>query len=178
MFNEFLNILQICGEKNYLKRKRRLPLVSEVKIVEIKSVEEHINEFTQLLIDVVETGASIGFLPPLSVTDARDYWENVLSPGVILLVALKDNHIVGTIQLHLCQKQNGRHRAEIAKLLTAPNYRRMGIARALLQEAEKRAETEGRFLLVLDTREGDPANLLYKSLELYRGGENSVLRRR
>lgn len=136
---------------------------SNIRIIELQSVNEHVNELSQLLKEVVDLGASIGFLPPLSLLDARRYWENVLEPGVILYVALKDGKIAGTIQLHLCQKQNGTHRAEIAKLLTHPEYRRNGVARALLKEAEARAKVEKRSLLVLDTREGDPSNRLYLS---------------
>lgn len=136
-------------------------MVSNLRIIEVRSMNEHVDEMSQLLRDVVDLGASIGFLPPLSLVDARQYWETVLQPGVILYVALKDEKMAGTIQLHLCQKQNGLHRAEIAKLLTNPEYRRHGVARALLNEAEDRAKAEGRSLLVLDTREGDPSNQLY-----------------
>ncbi len=121
-------------------------------------------------IQVVENGASIGFLPPLEASKAKSYWENVLSPEVILFVAKIDNHIVGSVQLHLCTKQNGQHRAEIAKLMTHPDYRRNGIARSLMVKAEERAKQEGRSLLVLDTREGDPSNPLYTSLGFVQAG--------
>lgn len=136
---------------------------TDLKIIELRSIKEYVDELSQLLKEVVDLGASIGFLPPLSLVDARQYWEDVLEPGVILYVAFKDEQIAGTIQLHLSQKQNGLHRAEIAKLLTHPQYRSNGVARALLKEAENRAKAEGRSLLVLDTREGDPSNHLYRS---------------
>ncbi|TKC18892.1 GNAT family N-acetyltransferase [Robertmurraya kyonggiensis] len=142
-----------------------------IRIIEVQSVNEYVNELSQLLKEVVDLGASIGFLPPLSLVAARHYWENVLEPGVILYVAMKNGKIAGTIQLHLCQKQNGLHRAEIAKLLTHPEYRRNGIARALLKEAEDRAKTEERSLLVLDTREGDPSNRLYISVGYIEAGK-------
>ncbi len=70
------------------------------------------------------------------------YWEKVLDPDVILLVAVKNNKIIGTVQLHLCLKQNGQHRAEIAKLMTHPDYQRQGIARLLMRAAEERAQQE------------------------------------
>lgn len=75
---------------------------------------------------VVDDGASIGFLPPLSVSNAKKYWQSVVSPDVILLIAQINNVVVGSIQVHLCTKENGLHRAEIAKLMTHPNYRRKG----------------------------------------------------
>ncbi len=89
---------------------------------------------------------------------------------MILFVAKLQGKIVGSVQLHLCSKQNGRHRAEIAKLLTHMGYRRKGIGRALMLVAEKRAKQEGRTLLVLDTREGDPASSRYTSLEYIQAG--------
>jgi ribosomal protein S18 acetylase RimI-like enzyme len=95
---------------------------------------------------------------------------NVLNPEVILFVAKINNQIVGSVQLHLCTKQNGGHRAEIAKLMTHPNYRRIGIGRLLMQKAEERANQESRSLLILDTREGDPSNHLYTSMGYIQAG--------
>lgn len=146
-------------------------MVNTVEIERLHSIDEHLDELSELLILVVEGGASIGFLPPLQLTDARSYWENVLSPDVILYVAKLNNQIVGSIQLHHCTKQNGRHRAEIAKLMTHNHYRRNGIGRLLMQKAEEHAKQEGRSLLVLDTREGDPSNLLYSSMGYIQAGK-------
>lgn len=137
---------------------------NEVIIEQLISTEDHMEELSELLIQVVEDGASIGFLPPVALADAMNYWEEVLNPEVILFVAKRNNRIVGSVQLHRCAKQNGVHRAEIAKLMTHPNYRRNGIARLLMKSAEERAMREERSLLILDTREGDPSNNLYASL--------------
>ncbi|MDB5054659.1 MAG: GCN5-related N-acetyltransferase [Bacilli bacterium] len=145
-------------------------LVIEVKIEQLKSIGQHIDELSELLIQVVEDGASIGFLPPLKLSEATIYWKNVLHPEVILFVAKINNQIVGSVQLHLSTKQNGGHRAEIAKLMTHPNYRRNGIGRSLMQKAEERAKQEDRSLLVLDTREGDPSNYLYSSIGYIQAG--------
>ncbi len=132
-------------------------------IEEIESIGSYIDPLSELLVKVVDDGASIGFLPPMKLSDARQYWQTVLNPDVILFIAKINNEIVGTIQVHLCTKQNGLHRAEIAKLMTGPNARRKGVARALMKVAEERAVSEARTLLVLDTREGDPSNHLYQS---------------
>lgn len=145
-------------------------MIHDVTIEQIQSIGEHMDELSELLIQVVEDGASIGFLPPLQLSEAATYWENVLSPEVILFVAKINNQIVGSIQLHLCTKQNGGHRAEIAKLMTHPQYRRMGIGRSLMHKVEERAKQEGRSLLVLDTREGDPSNHLYIAIGFIQAG--------
>jgi ribosomal protein S18 acetylase RimI-like enzyme len=135
-----------------------------LKIEVIDSIETNLDQLSELLVKVVDDGASIGFLPPMKLSDARQYWLTVLKPDVILFIAKINNEIVGTIQVHLCTKQNGLHRAEIAKLMTGPNARRKGVARSLMKVVEERTINEGRTLLVLDTREGDPSNLLYQSL--------------
>ncbi|MFN7249894.1 MAG: GNAT family N-acetyltransferase [Anaerobacillus sp.] len=145
--------------------------MSNVKVEQIESIEEYIDDLSELLIRVVEGDASIGFLPPLQLTVANTYWENLLSPDTLLFVAKINNQIAGSVQLHLCNKQNGNHRAEIAKLMTHPNYRRNGIGRFLMIEAEERAKREGKSLIVLDTREGDPSNLLYSSIGYIQAGK-------
>ena len=55
--------------------------------------------------------------------------------------------------------------------MTHPNFRRNGIGRSLMRKAEERAKQENRSLLVLDTREGDPSNKLYKSLDYQEAGK-------
>ena len=142
-----------------------------LKIEEIESIETYIDPLSELLVKVVDDGASIGFLPPMKLSDARHYWQTVLNPDVILFIAKINNEIVGTIQVHLCTKKNGLHRAEIAKLMTGPSARRKGVARSLMKVAEERAVREGRTLLVLDTRDGDPSNHLYQSIGFIPAGK-------
>lgn len=142
----------------------------QFEIEQITSLDQHAGELSELLIKVVEDGASIGFLPPLSQMEAAKYWANVLRPEVHLFIAKMNNQIVGTVQVHRCMKQNGNHRAEIAKLMTHPAYRRYGIASSLMEKAEESAKKEGCSLLVLDTREGDPSNYLYLSRGYVLGG--------
>ncbi|EOP40839.1 GNAT family N-acetyltransferase [Bacillus cereus] len=142
-----------------------------IVIEEIKRLDEDIEELSELLKTVVNDGASIGFLPPLEQKEATNYWQTVLALEVILYVAKINNEVAGSIQLHLVTKPNGIHRAEICKLMTHPNYRRNGIGRLLMQKAEERAKRENRSLLVLDTREGDSSNRLYKSLGFQESGK-------
>ncbi|MBE1445180.1 GNAT family N-acetyltransferase [Paenibacillus sp. OAS669] len=143
---------------------------NQIKIETLSTVEEHVDELSKLLVDVVDGGASIGFLPPMAYEEAQKYWRNVTDPNVILFAALWDRKLAGTVQLQLCPKQNGLHRAEMAKLMTHPDYRNKGIGRLLMQTAERRALEEGITLLVLDTREGDPSNHLYASLGYIQAG--------
>lgn len=141
-----------------------------IMIEQVDTAVDYAHELAELLIKVVDDGASVGFLPPLSYEDAAAYWKSVLQTNIILFAAKIDGQIAGTVQLDLCTKQNGLHRAEIAKLMTHPDYRRKGIARLLMKAAEERLLLEKRSLVTLDTREGDPSNLLYSSLGFIEAG--------
>jgi GNAT superfamily N-acetyltransferase len=127
--------------------------------------EADVAGLAELLVAVVESGAAVGFLAPLGMDEAAAYWRAVPAPGVTTLVAEDDaGRIVGTAQLHCSTRTNGLHRAEVAKVMVHPSMRRRGIARRLMLGLEAVARREGRWLLVLDTREGDPSNALYHDL--------------
>lgn len=127
-----------------------------------------------ILQDAVHNGASVGYLAPLSRADALAYWDSIIptlaTPQRILLVAEIDGEIAGTVQLVLETRPNGNHRAEVSKLLVHTDYRRRGIARALMQHIEAEARAAGRTLLVLDTQTGEPAEELYVQLGYARTG--------
>ena len=122
-----------------------------------------------LLKDVVDGGASVGFLPPLDDDEARAYWDGVVAAlkggGRRLWIARgTGGGIVGTVQLDLASQANGRHRAEVIKLMVVSSARRQGIGRLLMEAAEAEARELGRTTLVLDTRQGDPSEALYRGL--------------
>lgn len=121
---------------------------------------------SDLLADAVDSGASIGFLPPLASGEADAYWAGVgaaVADGSrVLLVARGDaGALVGTAQLDLCTRPNGRHRAEVMKVIVHTKARRRGIGRALMLALEEEARRYGRTTLVLDTRRRDHAERLY-----------------
>ena len=128
----------------------------------------------KLLTDCVNSGASIGFLPPLPPLEAKSYWQavtqDVAAGRRILLVAEQDGEIVGTVQLEFAAKTNARHRAEIQKLLVHTSRRGQGIAGALMREIETIARQHGRTLLFLDTQQGDLAEELYEKWNYQRAG--------
>nr|WP_197088287.1 GNAT family N-acetyltransferase [Paenibacillus dauci] len=145
--------------------------MDQVTIERLDTLDKEMDQFVDMLVAVVDDGASIGFLPPLDREEARSYWQSVIEPSTILLAARSGERITGTVQVQLCSKPNGNHRAEIAKLMVHPDYRRHGIARQLMIEAEQVARQAERSLLVLDTRDGDPSNRLYQSLGFLLAGQ-------
>lgn len=123
-----------------------------------------------LLQDSVDGGASVGFLPPLAAEEARAYWDGLRSDvgqGSRMLLAAWSaaRRLVGSAQLELATKPNARHRAEVQKVMVLRSARRQGIGRALMLELERHARRLGRTTLVLDTRQGDPSERLYRSLD-------------
>lgn len=125
-------------------------------------------QLTDLLIDSVDGGASVGFLPPLDRSAAEAWWIRA-APALeaghrILLIARNGETVLGTVQLDLPQTPNGLHRAEVIKLLVHSTHRGKGIASALMRAIESEASALSRTLLVLDTRKGDNAERLYRAL--------------
>ena len=139
-----------------------------VEDVRADQFDQVVGPLAEILMACVEQGASVGFLDKPATEDAFSFWYGVsgslVSGGRRLLVARFAGQIVGTVQLVLAAPANGRHRAEISKLLVHPDVRRKGVARILMQRAEAIARADGRSLLVLDTRTGDAAESLYGSL--------------
>ncbi|WP_042223453.1 GNAT family N-acetyltransferase [Oceanobacillus manasiensis] len=134
-----------------------------MQIVEVKDIATYQEELATLFQKVVAEGAALNYLHPMQYNIAINYWKDVVSEQVRLFICLLDGKVVGTIQLHLADKENGQHRAEMAKLMTDPDTRRKGVARKLLQHAEQAAKQEKRSLILLDTAKGSSANILYQS---------------
>jgi ribosomal protein S18 acetylase RimI-like enzyme len=127
-----------------------------------------VERLAQILQACVHEGASIGFVLPFEQSEARAYWlDRVAAPHAagskLVLIATLGGAIVGTAQLDLDSMPSKRHHAEVSKVLVDPAVRRAGVGCALMQEIERHAAREGRWLLTLDTA-GDAAEALYRSL--------------
>lgn len=139
-----------------------------------QEVLDHMAGLVKILCDVVEGGASVNFIAPLSPIEAEKFWRRVSDAvgkkEIILLVALENGLICGTVQLALAWQPNGPHRAEIQKLLVHSSKRRQGIATKLMQLAEETALTQGRWLLYLDTERESEAVHFYKKMGYQQAG--------
>ncbi|WP_344128038.1 GNAT family N-acetyltransferase [Luedemannella flava] len=133
-----------------------------------RTVGRDLDDLADILHASVEAGASVGFVTPFTLTNAREYWQGLRGPvgagARVLLGARRDGVLVGTVQVVLDSPPNGRHRAEIAKLLVHPAARRGGLGATLMAAAEEVARAHGRTLLVLDTRTGDDGERLYRRI--------------
>jgi ribosomal protein S18 acetylase RimI-like enzyme len=144
---------------------------TRVTITELSAdeAERELRGLGALLHACVHDGASIGFVLPHPQSESEAYWAEEVLPklrqgGLTLLVAREDGRIAGSVQLDCDTPPNQPHRAELRKLLVHPEFRRRGLARALMAEAERLAVRRSRSLITLDTRTGDAAEGLYLSL--------------
>jgi len=146
-----------------------------IAVYAVEDAERHIESLADLLIDAVDSGASVGFLPPLSRSDALAYWRGVIAAMQegrrVLLVSVEGEFIQGSVQLDLEMRANGNHRAEAMKLFVDRRARRRGLAKALMAAVEDTARRLGRTLLLMDTRKGGEAEQLCQSLGYTRFGE-------
>ncbi|MDX2561471.1 GNAT family N-acetyltransferase [Streptomyces sp. TX20-6-3] len=120
-----------------------------------------------LLVDAVDSGASVGFLAPLAAHRAAAWWTRVAeeaAEGVRDVWAAHgpDGSLTGVVTLVRAGTANGRHRGEIARLLVHRSARGRGLGYRLLATAEAHAAATGLTLLVLDTQTGSPAERLYR----------------
>jgi ribosomal protein S18 acetylase RimI-like enzyme len=139
-----------------------------VATIDPAALAKTVERLAQILQACVHEGASVGFIMPFDQSEARAYWlDRVAAPHAagskLVLIASLGGDIAGTAQLDLDSMPSKRHHAEVSKVLVDPTFRRTGVARALMQEIERHAAREGRWLLTLDTA-GDAAEALYRSL--------------
>jgi len=142
-----------------------------IRIIELDgpAMEQRREGLAHILADSVAAGASISFILPFSYADAHLFWSRSVQPEVeagnrVVFGALDEDQLLGTVQLITAMPANQSHRGEIAKLIVAPQARRLGIGRSLMSHALEYARLIGKSLVTLDTRTGDVAEPLYASL--------------
>jgi GNAT superfamily N-acetyltransferase len=129
----------------------------------------HADELAGVLRDCVLNGASVGFELPCPHEEVLAFWLGLV-PALerrerrLFVVCDDAGGICGTVQLVLASMPNGRHRAEISKMLVHSRMRRQGIAQSLMLHAEAVARAERRTLIVLDTCTGYGAEQMYGKL--------------
>ena len=134
-----------------------------VEITEVSSLtEKQVTELADILIRIVLSGASIGWMDTPEPMMARAYWLAAIRPDNVLVIATDDGHVVGSAQLELAQRENGLHRAEVGKVLVHPEHQGRGVGRQLMDAVEQAARGRGRTLLHLDTDQTDISNAFYQ----------------
>jgi GNAT superfamily N-acetyltransferase len=135
-----------------------------VEVVPPDAVLSVAAQLAPVLIDTIDSGASVGWIESPTTEEAVAWWIDLLNdPAAVTWIAREgQQRILGTITLVRASKRNGPHRAEVIKLMVHRDGRGRGIAPALMRALENFAETEGLSLLVLDTQTGSLAEGLYR----------------
>lgn len=130
---------------------------------------------TDLLVEAVAGGASIGFMAGFDEAAAAAYWTAraaAMARGdLVILVAVSSGAVAGTITLAIDTPPNQPHRADVQKMMVAENAQRRGLGAALMTAVETEARHRGRRLLVLDTISHSAAARLYERCGWQRAGE-------
>jgi GNAT superfamily N-acetyltransferase len=150
------------------------PTDVEIRQLTAEEGRRYVAELAEVLLDCVEGGASVSFMASFSRAEAESFFEKV-ADGVergdrILLAALMDSKVVGTVQILLATPPNQPHRADVAKLLVHRSARGQGVGARLMKSVEEASRAAGRTLLVLDTATGDSGERLYTRLGWTRVG--------
>jgi len=140
-----------------------------ITILNSAAAEAELDALAEILHDSVHHGASVNFLQPFGMEQARAFWQRQLSSlrdGSALLFVARDKtgSILGTVMLGMDTPPNQKHRADVKKLLVHSRARRQGLGRQLMQTAEAEARQRGLTLLTLDTEHGSAAEPLYHAL--------------
>ena len=132
-----------------------------------EEVRERARALSALLRDGFAAGAALGFLVPVDDAELDRYWSSVAEEidarRRTLIAAKRGGAVGGMVQVVPDTAANGRHRAEVQKLVVAENERGHGLARRLLDAAEHTARSSGIRLLYLSTHAHMSAEALYRA---------------
>ena len=144
-----------------------LPPVPTVERLESLSASD-LNDLCDATDAAIEGGGGFGWIDLPNREILENYWRGVLAmPARILFVARLDGVICGTCQLWKPPAQNEAqaHAVQLTTNFVAPWARGHGLAKMLLEEAEKAALEEEFAVINLDVREThNDAIKLYESM--------------
>ena len=125
-------------------------------------------DLIELFIETANVDSADGFLAPIARAVARDYWISLIPEleggSRLILVAYRENVVTGSAQLALSRLSNSSHHAELESLFVERASRGQGIGSSLMQALHCVARQNGRTLILLSTRRGEPAEGFYKAL--------------
>ena len=148
--------------------------MNDIRILNASTAEREQGRLAEILADCVNGGASVNFMWPFSVADAKDWWSGAIgavgSGHTILFGGYVEGVLMGTVQLSFDVPPNQRHRGDVRKLLVHSAGRNRGIAASLMSALETTARERKLSLLTLDTGTGTSAERLYARLGFMKAG--------
>ncbi len=147
---------------------RPVAVEPRIEALEAAEFDAALPALATLVIDAVDSGASVNFLAAATLEQAAEWWrrrrDDVLDGVTTVFVARDAGKIVGSTILERVRNQNAQHRAEIGKVIVHSAWRRRGLGRRLMAAAEERARADGRWMLLLDAEAAAPAASFYRAL--------------
>ncbi len=144
-------------------------------LLKLEKLEPYLDDLVLLLTDAVENGASIGFLPPVSEQEAKNYWlktqEDLFSYNRQVLAIRNEDRLVGSIQIETSPKADALHRCKVEKLMVLSDVQNSGFATTLIEGAERVAASMQKQLIYLETRSEDDASHLFIKMGYTVAGE-------
>lgn len=151
---------------NEFQLKKLVPVATVELCVSLSEGDMH--DLCDATDAAIENGGGFGWVKLPAREILERYWSGVLTmPQRRLMVARLDGVVCGTCQLMLPNKNNEAQSfaVQLTAHFVAPWARGHGLARMLIEEAEKQARTEGFAVINLDVRETqDAAIKLYESM--------------
>jgi acetyltransferase len=142
--------------------------------LDVAGVEEHLGALAQLLLDAHASNMALGLAPSLTRAGAEAAWREKasrLEPGErVQFAAFDGDALVGAVHLARSTAANGRHRAEIQRLVVRADTRGQGVGRVLMDAAVEHARSLGLSLLWLSTHAETDAERVYERLGWTRSG--------
>jgi acetyltransferase len=139
-----------------------------IRRITATNLESYVPALTRVLVETVNQGAALGFMRPVDDEIVHKYWLSLdpeLRAGSRLLLAIfSGDELIGSGQLALSERGNSPHRAEIQRLFVGVAARGQGIGKALMEALHHVAREHGRWLILLNTRHGEPPERFYRSL--------------
>ncbi len=148
----------------------------DIRDLSLPEAEARRDGLAALLHDCVHGGASVNFILPFPIGEARAFWTGKAFPVIAqgkrqLWVAEEGGRIAGCVMLDRDTPPNQAHRGDVTKMLVHPHFRRRGLGRDLLGVLIAAARDHGLSLLTLDTVSGSPAQGLYEGAGFVVAGE-------
>jgi ribosomal protein S18 acetylase RimI-like enzyme len=139
-----------------------------IRELTVDEYEMRIPRLSDILIDVVEAGAGVSFMAPLSRDIADAFWRKQVSDistgATHHFAAFVDSTMAGTVMLQKAWAPNQPHRAEVSKLLVHNDFRQQGCATKLMKALEEKAREMKLSLITFDAVTGSDAWRLYQRL--------------
>ncbi|HEX2525809.1 MAG TPA: GNAT family N-acetyltransferase [Geminicoccus sp.] len=146
-----------------------------IRLLSPMEAQDRRADLVELLVDAVESGASVNFVWPMTRAKAEAWWEGALASHArgerLIFSAEVAGKLDGTVQLILAPQENQFFRADLAKMLVHRRARCQGLGTRLMQAAEAEARRIGRTLLTLDTKARSAGERLYARLGWTKVGE-------